>query len=89
MLPAPWEGHFGDSAEAAGDRRKVWKSFSGPESLGETGPAHPDPGKAALQGRCGVWAFGRSEPRREPSDSEYSRGWTLDIFFEGVADLGD
>ena len=51
MLPALCEGHFGDSAEAAGERRKACKPFSGLESLGETGRAHPDPGKTALQGR--------------------------------------
>ena len=88
MLPALWEGHFGDSAEAAGDRRKACKPFSGPESLGETGSAHPDPPKTALQGRLGVRAFGRSKPREEPSDSDYSHGWTLEIFCEGVSELG-
>ena len=41
MLPALWEGHFGDGAEAEGDRRKACKPFSGPESLEETGSAHP------------------------------------------------
>ena len=51
LLPALCEGHFGDSAEAAGDRRKACKPFSGPESLGETGSAHPDPPKTALEGR--------------------------------------
>ena len=51
MLPALWEGHFGDSAEAAGDRGKACKPFSGPESLGETGSARPDPPKTASQGR--------------------------------------
>ena len=51
MLPEPWEGHFGDSSEAAGDRRKTRKPFSGPESLGETGSAYPDLPKTALQGR--------------------------------------
>ena len=51
VLSALWEGHFGDSAEAAGDCGKAYKPFSGPESLGETGSAHTDPPKAALQGR--------------------------------------
>ena len=41
MLPAPWEGHFRDSAEAAGDRGKADKPFSVPESLGETGSTNP------------------------------------------------
>ena len=51
MLSVLWEGHFGDSAEAAGDRGKADKPFSGPESLGDTGGTHPDPPKTALQGR--------------------------------------
>ena len=89
VLPAPWEDHFGDSAEAAGDRRKTRKPFSGPESLGETRRAHPDPPKTALQERSGVRAFGRSKPRKEQSDSKYSHGWTLEIFCERMADLGD
>ena len=42
MLPALWESPFGDSAEAAGDRRKAYKPFSGPESLGQTGSADPE-----------------------------------------------
>ena len=89
MLPALWEGHFGDRVEAVGDRRKACKPFSGPDSLGETGSAHPAPPKTALRGRWGVRAFGRSTPRKEPPDGEYSHGWTLEIFYEGVADLGD
>ena len=89
MLPALWEGHFGDSAEAAGDRRKACKPFSGPESLGKTRSAHPDPPKTALQGRRGVRVFGRSKPRREPYASEYSHGWALEIFGARVAHLGD
>ena len=89
MLPALWEGHFGDGAEAAGDFRKACKPFSGPESLGGTGSAHPGPPKTALQGRRGVRALARSTPHREPSDNEYSHGWTLEIFCEGVADIGD
>ena len=51
MLPALWEGRFGDRAEAAGDRRKAYKPVRGPESLGETRSAHPDPPKTALQWR--------------------------------------
>ena len=51
MLPALWKGHFGDGAEAAGDSRKACKPFSGPEILGKTGRAHPDPPKTVLQGR--------------------------------------
>ena len=51
MLPALWEGPFGDGPKAAGDRRKAFKPFSGPESLGQTGSAHPDPPKTASQGR--------------------------------------
>ena len=51
MLPATWEGHFGDSAEAAGDRRRACKLFSGRESLGETESALPYPSKTVLQGR--------------------------------------
>ena len=42
LLPAPWEGHFGDSAEAAGGHGKACKPFNGLESLVETGSARPD-----------------------------------------------
>ena len=34
MLPALWEGHFGGSAEAAGDLRRACKPFSGLQGLG-------------------------------------------------------
>ena len=50
MLPALWEGHYGDSAEAAGDLRKACKPFSGAESVEETACAHADLAKTALQG---------------------------------------
>ena len=89
MLPALWEGHFGDGKKAVGGRRKACKPFSAPETLGETGRAHHDPPKTALQGRSGVRAFGRGKPRRDPCESMYSHRWTLGTFCEGVADLGD